>query len=128
MSDGDPRASVITEALRACTVHVVNPHRSDDDGTAWAQLDRKLALLADDLAIAVDDRRHVCRECGAPCPSPPLAELAGLLRPDVPTPTSESDKATRLARVLWVLGNLLGQCERHGFPVEILASKRGPRV
>jgi hypothetical protein len=113
-----PRASFITEALRACTVRVVGPHPDDD--ASWAQLERRITLLADDLAIAIDDRPNVCHQCGAPCASPALVELAAVLRPDRAEPTTDSDRPRRIARVLWVLGSLLGQCERHGIPFEIL--------
>jgi hypothetical protein len=123
-----PSARHITEALRACARHVAGPQGGGDD--SWAQLDRRLALLAEDLAIAIDDRPNVCHQCGVPCPAPPLAEMAALLRPDAPTAAVSTDaaQARRLARVLWVLGSLLGQCEQHGIPIEVITNKRRPRV
>jgi hypothetical protein len=121
-----PSARHITEALRACTLRVAGPQGGGDD--SWAQLDRRLALLAEDLAIAVDDRPNVCHQCGAPCPAPPLAELAALLRPDAATASTDTAQARRLARVLWVLGSLLGQCQRHGIPVEVITGKAGRDV
>jgi hypothetical protein len=121
---GQPRASFITEALRASTARVVSPHTEGD--ASWGQLERRIALLAEDLAIAIDDRSNVCHQCGAPCTSLPLADLAAVLRSDGRDPTSDSDKARRLARLLWVLGSLIGQCGNHGIPFEILGSEGEP--
>jgi hypothetical protein len=124
MLASEPRATVIAAALRALSVGVVHPDAGDD--VSWAQLDDRLALLADDLAVAFDDRPKVCRECGAPCTRPPLATLAALLRPTAPPAplTTETAKARRIEPVLWVLSSLLGQCKNHGLPVELIGPGR----
>jgi hypothetical protein len=110
-----PRASVVTEALLAVSVGALP---QGDDDPPWAQLDTQLARLAGDLAIAIDDRPKLCRSCGVAAVAPPLASLATLLQPATPPATlaTDHDKARRLAPVVWVLGILLGQCDRHRFP------------
>jgi hypothetical protein len=118
----EPRATAVTEALRSLSVRVTDPGGSGGDDALWEQLDGQLALLAADLAVAIDDRPNTCHECGARAARTPLATLAALLRPSIPPAplTTEAAKLHRLAPVVWVIGNLLGQCDQHGHPAAIL--------
>jgi hypothetical protein len=120
----EPIATVITEALLSISVGVLGQAESDD--TSWAQLDGQLAQLADELAIAVDDRPKVCRTCGTAAVAPPLPALAAMLRPaSPPAPmTTDLDKTRRLLPVVWALSSLLGQCGHHSPPTTIVAPTR----
>jgi hypothetical protein len=122
MPHHEPRATLITQALRSLAVGVIDP--AGGDHTSWTQLDGRLALLADELAIAVDDRPKVCRTCGTAGLLPPLPTIAALLRPaSPPAPiTTDIDKVHRVAPVLSVLASLLGQCSQHALPATIIGS------
>jgi hypothetical protein len=128
MPHHEPRATLITQALRSLGVGVIDPAGSEH--ASWAQLDDRLALLADELAIAVDDRPKVCRTCGTAALLPPLPTIAALLRPaSPPAPiTTDIDKVHRVAPVLRVLASLLGQCSQHALPATIIGSHEAAGV
>jgi hypothetical protein len=102
----------------------VAPLSGGADGASWANLDDRLVHLADELAVAVDDRAAFCRECGRAATAPPLDALAALVRPTTPRTrlSTDLDKALRLQPVLLALASLEGQCDEHDLLSTILGS------
>jgi hypothetical protein len=122
MSHPEPRASIIIETLRSMFVETLEA--SGANHSSWERLDDQLAGLADELAVAVDDRAAFCRACGRAATVPPLDTLAALLRPTTPRGplSTDLDKVLRLQPVLLALASLQGQCDEHDLLSTILGS------